>query len=223
MSDIIETFGKSEIKPGPPALILVDIQKGFENLEYWWGQRNNPEAELRASELLRVWRENGFPVFHVQHCSTNPNSPLHETHPGNQFNELVTPIEREPVIKKKVNGAFIGTDLQVQLDNAHISTLVIVGLTTDHCISTTTRMAGNLGYETFVVAAATATFNKKAVNGQIFPAELMHQTALASLDKEFATVITIDVIKQTMVSTPARKFKMITREKRNVFLYKVDK
>jgi nicotinamidase-related amidase len=213
----------SEIKPGPPALILVDIQKGFENIEYWGGQRNNPEAELRASELLRIWRENGFPVFHVQHCSTIPTSPLHETHIGNQFNELVVPIEGEPIIKKRVNSAFIGTDLQDQLDNALITTLVIAGLTTDHCISTTTRMAGNLGYETFLVAAATATFNKKGVNGQIFPAELMHQTALASLDKEFATVITIDVIKPTIISKPARKFKMISREKRNAFLYKIDK
>ncbi len=213
----------NNIKPGPPALILIDIQKGFENIEYWGGQRNNPEAELRASELLRLWRENGFPVFHVQHCSTIPTSPLHETHIGNQFNDLVVPREREPIIKKRVNSAFIGTDLQVQLDNAEITTLVIAGLTTDHCISTTTRMAGNLGYETFVVAAATATFNKKGVNGQIFPAELMHQTALASLDKEFATVITIDVIKQAMMSKPARKFKMISREKRNALLYKMDK
>ena len=169
-------------------------------MKYWGGQRNNPDAELRASELLRFWRENGFPVFHVQHCSSIPTSPLHETHAGNQFNDLVTPAEGEPIIKKNVNSAFIGTDLQAQLDKAKITTLVIAGLTTDHCISTTTRMAGNLGYETFLVADATATFDKKGINGQIFPAELIHQTALASLDKEFATVITTDVIKQVIAS-----------------------
>ena len=210
-------------KPGGPALILIDIQKGFENIEYWGGQRNNPDAEFRASELLRVWRENGFPVFHVQHCSTIPTSPLHETHSGNQFNDLVTPAEGEPIIKKSVNSAFIGTDLQAQLDNAKITTLVIAGLTTDHCISTTTRMAGNLGYETFLVAAATATFNKKGIDGQIFPAELIHQTALASLDKEFATVITTDVIKQATVFNPAKKIKMFNRAKRNSFLVQHDK
>jgi len=204
-------------KPSLPALILIDIQKGFEDVEYWGGGRNNPDAELRASELLRLWRNNGFPIFHVQHCSTIPTSPLHETHAGNQFNDLVAPTEREPVIKKSVNSAFIGTDLQAQLDNAKITTLVIAGLTTDHCISTTARMAGNLGYETFLVAAATATFNKKGIDGQIFPAELIHQTALASLDKEFATVITTDVIKQATVYNPA-KLKRISREKRNSFL-----
>src|SRR5450432_1079633 len=204
-------------KPSLPALILIDIQKGFEDVEYWGGGRNNPDAELRASELLRLWRDNGFPIFHVQHCSTIPTSPLHETHAGNQFNDLVAPTEREPVIKKSVNSAFIGTDLQLLLDNAKITTLVIAGLTTDHCISTTTRMAGNLGYQTFLVADATATFNKKGMDGQNFQAELIHQTALASLDKEFATVITTDVVKQATVYNPA-KLKRISREKRNSFL-----
>ena len=210
-------------KSGQPALILIDIQKGFENLEYWGGQRNNPNAELRASELLRLWRENGLAVFHVQHCSAIPSSPLHETHAGNQFNDLVAPIEGEPIIKKRVNSAFIGTDLQAQLDHAKITSLVIAGLTTDHCISTTTRMAGNLGYETFLVAAATATFNKKGVNGQIFPAELIHQTALASLDKEFATVITIDVIKPSILSKLPTKIARMSREKRNSFLHNIHK
>jgi len=200
-------------KPDGPALILIDIQKGFANIEYWGGQRNNPDAEFRAGELLSVWRENDLPVFHVQHCSTNPSSPLHETHAGNQFNDLVIPKEGESIIKKNVNSAFIGTDLQAQLDHAKITTLVIAGLTTDHCISTTTRMAGNLGYETFLVAAAMATFDKKGINGQIFPAELIHQTALASLDKEFATVITIDVTKQSIDFNPAKKIKMFNVSK----------
>jgi nicotinamidase-related amidase len=210
-------------KPSGPALILIDIQKGFANIEYWGGKRNNPDAEFRAGELLSVWRENDLPVFHVQHCSTNPSSPLHETHAGNQFNDLVIPKEGERIIKKNVNSAFIGTDLQAQLNHAKITTLVIAGLTTDHCISTTTRMAGNLGYETFLVAAATATFDKKGINGQIFPAELIHQTALASLDKEFATIITIDVTKQAIEFNPAKKIKMFSRARRNSFLFNVGK
>jgi nicotinamidase-related amidase len=185
-------------KAGKPALILVDIQKGFGNIEYWEGQRNNPDAELRASELLKLWRANNLPIFHIQHCSSNPASLLHATNAGNAFNNLVAPIEGEPIIKKNVNSAFIGTDLQTQLDTAKITTLVIVGLTTDHCISTTTRMAGNLGYETYLVADATATFNKKGVDGKNYPAELIHETALASLHEEFATIVTTDVIKDIL-------------------------
>jgi nicotinamidase-related amidase len=187
------------IKGDRPALILVDIQKGFENIAYWGGQRNNPDAELRASDLLKTWRDNGLPVFHIQHCSVIPTSPLHDTNAGNHFNDMVTPLPGEPVIKKNVNSAFIGTDLQARLDKAGITTLVIAGLTTDHCISTTTRMAGNLGYKTFLVADATATFNKKGIDGQNYPAELIHETALASLDNEFATVVTTDIIKQSIL------------------------
>ena len=181
-------------------MILVDLQKGFEDIACWGGQRNNPDAEMRAAELLQVWRHNGLPVFHIRHCSTNPVSPLREIHPGNQFNELVMPAAGEPVIKKSVNSAFIGTDLQARLDTAGITTLVIVGLTTDHCISTTTRMAGNLGYNTWLVADATATFNKTGIDGKNYPAELIHETALASLNKEFATVVTTDFIKQSISS-----------------------
>jgi nicotinamidase-related amidase len=185
-------------KTDRPALILIDIQKAFDNIEYWGGQRNNPNAEENAGELLRLWRENNLPVFHVKHCSSNPASSLHETNAGNEFKDLVKPINNEPVIKKNVNSAFIGTNLKEQLDNAKITKLVIVGLTTDHCVSTTTRMAGNFGFDTFIVSDATATFNKKGLEGQNYSAELIHETALASLNDEFATVVTTNFLKQSI-------------------------
>jgi nicotinamidase-related amidase len=173
----------------PPALILIDIQKGFDNIEYWGGQRNNLLTEENSSKILAHWRAKDFPVFHVQHCSQNPVSLLHVTNPGNAFKDLVKPIGNERVIKKNVNSAFIGTNLKDQLDNLQITKLVIVGLTTDHCVSTTVRMAGNFGFETIVVTDATATFNKKGLDGQNYSAELIHETALASLNGEFATMV----------------------------------
>lgn len=181
-----------------PALILIDIQKAFDDVAYWGGQRNNINAENNASELLAIWRANNLPIFHIKHCSANPDSLLHETNKGNEFKDIVLPINGEQIIKKNVNSAFIGTNLKEQLDNANISKLVIVGLTTDHCVSTTTRMAGNYGYDTFVVSDATATFNKKGLEGQNFSAELIHETALASLNGEFATVVTTDYIRQIL-------------------------
>jgi nicotinamidase-related amidase len=181
-----------------PALILVDIQKGFDNIEYWGGQRNNPQAEENARELLRLWRKSHLPIFHIQHCSSDPRSLLYETNEGNSFKDLVKPIDNEPIIKKNVNSAFIGTDLKEQLDNLYITKLVIVGLTTDHCISTTTRMAGNLGFDTFLVSDATATFNRKGLEGQNYPAELIHATALASLNDEFASIVTTEFLKQNI-------------------------
>jgi nicotinamidase-related amidase len=182
-----------------PALILIDIQKGFDDIEYWGWQRNNLEAEENASKLLKIWRENSFPIFHVKHCSTNPASRLAEGNEGNSFNDFVIPKGDEVVIKKNVNSAFIGTDLKERLDYANINQLVVAGLTTDHCVSTTTRMAGNYGYETFVVSDATATFNRKGVMGQNFSAELIHETALASLNGEFATVMTTNQVIDSLI------------------------
>src|SRR4030095_332325 len=178
-----------------PALLLIDFQKGFDNIEYWGGHRNNLNAEENAKDLLSLWRENGLPVFHVRHCSSIPASPLHETNEGNEFKDSLKPMNHEPVINKNVNSAFIGTDLKELLQRARITKLVIVGLTTDHCISTSARMAGNFGFDTFVVSDATATFNKKGLQGQIYPAELIHDTALASLNKEFATIVSTDFLK----------------------------
>ena len=90
-------------KTDRPALILVDIQKGFDNIEYWGGQRNNEDAEKNAGELLRLWRKHRLPVFHIKHCSSNPNSLLHETNEGNDFKDVVKPTSNESIIKKNVN------------------------------------------------------------------------------------------------------------------------
>jgi nicotinamidase-related amidase len=177
-----------------PALLLIDLQKGFDNIEYWGGQRNNLCAEVNAGRILALSRESGLSVFHIQHCSTIPTSPLHPSNAGNAFKHSTEPINRETIIKKNVNSAFIGTTLKTRLEKAGLKRLIIVGLTTDHCVSTTARMAGNLGYETFLVEDATATFNKKGANGQDFSADLIHQTAIASLKDEFATIITTDVL-----------------------------
>ena len=183
-------------KTDRPALILIDIQKGFDNINYWGGQRNHPNAEENASVLLQFWRENNLPVFHIKHCSSNPASPLNEKNEGNEFKDLVKPLNNEPVIKKNVNSAFIGTTLQEQLNKAKITKLILAGLTTDHCVSTTARMAANFGFDTFIVSDATATFNKKGLKNQNYSAELIHETALASLNKEFATIVTMNFLKQ---------------------------
>lgn len=178
---------KSEI-----ALLLIDLQKGFEDVDYWGGGRNNPQAEENAVSVLEFWREQKLPLFHVKHCSTSPSSLLAEGKSGNDFIESAKPLEGEVVIRKRVNSAFIGTDLKQRLDDSGIRKLVIVGLTTDHCISTTTRMAGNFGYETYLLADATATFDKIGVNGEKYAAQLIHDTALASLHNEFARVMNTD-------------------------------
>jgi nicotinamidase-related amidase len=187
-------------KKDKPALILIDIQKGFEDedMKYWGGRRNNPDAEANARELLDFWRQNSLPVFHIQHCSTHPESKFAEGKTGHPLQDIVKPNAREQIIKKNAHSAFIGTDLKQQLDKANIKKLVIAGLTTDHCISTTARMAGDYRYDTFIVSDATAAFGKEGTDGQKFSADIIHDTALASLHKEFVTVIKTKELKSRL-------------------------
>lgn len=170
------------------ALILIDIQKGFDDKEYW-GNRNNKGAEQKSAMILKKWRELNLPIFHIVHSSQNPISRLHKSHEGFEIKNEVKPISGEPVIEKNVNSAFIGTDLKERLERKEIKDLVIVGLTTNHCVSTSTRMAGNFGFNVLLISDATATFDRIGINGEVFDAETMHQTALASLNNEFAKVI----------------------------------
>lgn len=178
----------SEIDP-KPALLIIDFQKGFDIEEHWGGNRNNPDAELKIVAILEKWRALGYPIFHIVHSSKDPESKLHASHPGFEMKDEIQPLANEPLVVKQVNSAFIGTDLQEQLDRQDIKELVMVGLTTNHCVSTTTRMAGNFGYDVRLISDATATFDRMGINGEKFDAETIHQTALASLNEEFADVI----------------------------------
>jgi len=173
-----------------PALLLIDVQKGFNDEAFWGGNRNNKDAEAKIAQILEKWRSLQLPIFHVVHSSVHPNSKLHASSPGFEIKDEAKPIDDEPVIVKNVNSAFIGTDLKEILDSQKITNLVIVGLTTNHCVSTTTRMAGNYGYDNLLIADATATFDRIGINGEKFDSELIHQTSLASLNDEFAKVIT---------------------------------
>lgn len=177
------------------ALVLIDIQQGFEEVAYWGGGRNNPGAEQQAAALLAAWRARGLPVFHVKHNSTTPQSPLVKGKPGNALHLAVVPLPGEPLIEKQVNSPFVDTDIHEQLQAQGISQLVVAGMTTDHCVSTTVRMAANMGYAVIVVSDATATFDKTDAQGRRYDAQLVHDVSLASLKDEFAAILTAtDVI-----------------------------
>lgn len=180
-----------------PALILIDIQKGFDDISHWGTERNNPEAEENANILLNFWRAKNFPIFHIQHCSSDPDSLLNESSSGINFKEIVSPLAGEIILKKNVNSAFIGTNLRKLLDTGNISKVVLVGLSTDHCVSSTARMAWDYGFETYVVSDATATFSKEGSDGQFFSAQLIHETTLASITREFGVVVsTKEMVQQ---------------------------
>lgn len=183
--------------------MIVDVQKGFDDPK--WGRRNNPEAESNIRKLLDAWRRSRMPVFYTQHCSQVVGSPLRSGTPGNEIKEIVAPSNGEPIVTKRVNSAFIGTDLESQLKRKNIEALVVVGMTTDHCVSTTARMAGNMGFEVYVVSDATATFDRTGPDGKFYKAEEIHAVNLASLHNEFATVVDTRNLLNSVRPMPERQ------------------
>jgi nicotinamidase-related amidase len=174
------------------ALLIIDVQKGFD--DPCWGRRNHPDMEHRLLDLLSAWRDSGRTVVHAKHMSDDPSSPLRPNQPGNDFKERFSPLPYELVIEKRVNSCFIGTPLEVELIDRDIDGLVIAGLTTNHCVSTTARMASNLGFLTWVVADATATFDRVGPDGTLYPAATIQAVSLCDLHKEFATVVNTEQI-----------------------------
>jgi nicotinamidase-related amidase len=187
-----------KLRKNNPALLLIDFQKGFEDEAYWGGNRNNKDAEDKAEQILLKWRSLNLPIYHIIHGSLDPNSLLHQSHSGFEICDQVKPIDGEPVIIKNVNSGFIGTNLKEILDNAGITDLVIAGLTTNHCISTTTRMAGNYGYSTILIEDATATFDRIGIHGEKYPSEIVHQISLCNLKDEFAIIMNTTQLLKTV-------------------------
>jgi nicotinamidase-related amidase len=174
--------------PENTALILIDVQDGLDDPRL--GQRSNPDAERNMARLLAVWRERQRPIFHIQHMSTEPHSTLRPELPGNAIKRIVAPSGDEPVLQKTVSSAFTGTDLERRLRERGIPAVVIVGLTTEHCVSTSARMADDLGFRAVVVADATACHGHTGYDGAYYPPEAIHAHALVSLQDEFATILT---------------------------------
>jgi nicotinamidase-related amidase len=173
------------------ALIVIDVQRAFDD-ESYWGPRNNPSCEQRVAMLIDAWRAASQPVVFVRHDSTEPSSPLRPGRPGNAFKDVITG-DPDLLVSKQVNSCFYGTpDLHAWLAGREIARLAICGITTNHCCETTARMAGNLGYETVFVLDATHTFDRAGPDGVVLSADELARATAASLHGEFATVVDTD-------------------------------
>jgi nicotinamidase-related amidase len=174
------------------ALIPIDVQRGFDYPP--WGPRNNPAMEYNGRRLLAAWRERDLPLIHVRHDSIHDGSPLQPTHPGHAFRDGFEPLATETIIGKSVNAAFIGTDLDLRLRRLRIDTVVLFGISTDMCVSTTARMASNLGYRTVVIGDACCCFDLTDADGTVIAADAISRAHLATLRAEFAEVIDTDAV-----------------------------
>ncbi|OKL63461.1 hypothetical protein UA08_02074 [Talaromyces atroroseus] len=221
----------------PTALVLIDNQVGLKHPTHWGPARSNPSYEANTAALLEAFRSarqrspaspSKVPIHivHVFHSSLSPDSALHPSNPEQiQPLDFATPATdgSEPVFWKCVNSSFIGTGLEAFLRENGVRQVFFAGLTTDHCVSTTTRMAANLGVVNNVIYASevqqrvTVKPDGSHPEGVIridhgrvvlvadatatfakggFDAETVHAVSVASLEGEFADIFsTQDVVK----------------------------
>lgn len=175
---------------GPAALLIIDVQKAIDAPYHASvGPRNNPDAEQNIARLLASWRHNGWPIIHIRHDSTFATSAYRPGQEGNQFKQEVAPGPGETILAKQTNSAFIGTTLEQHLRERGLASLVVAGVSTNNSVEATVRMAGNLGFRTFLVADACFTFARRDYHGRLRTAEEVHSMSLANLEEEYCEVV----------------------------------
>ena len=177
--------------PATAALLIVDVQNAIDD-PVWaqYGPRNNPAAEDNMAAILAAWRLSGRKVYHIKHESTDPGSTYRPGSPGSEIKAFVRPIPAEAVVVKHVNSAFIGTGLERTLCAAGAGCLVVCGVITNNSVEATVRMAGNLGFDTWLIADAAFTFARPDYDGRLRSAAEIHAMSLANLAGEYCRVIT---------------------------------
>jgi len=170
------------------ALLVVDVQCGFDDAEYW-GPRNNPQCEDNIAALIAAWRDRSRPVVFVRHDSTEVSSPLRPEQPGNDFKPIVIG-HPDLLVTKHVNSCFHGQpDLDGWLRERQLDGFVLSGITTNHCCETTARVGGNLGHQVLLALDATHTFDRPAPDGSVVTADELTRVTATNLHGEFATVV----------------------------------
>ena len=184
--------------PRSTALLVIDVQQGF--VDESWGERNNPGAEENIGALLVAWRTSRRPLHHIHHLSLAPTGMFQHGTVGQEPKVIAVPMHGECVHVKHAHNAFVGTALEQKLREQDIKGVVIAGLTTNHCVSTTARMASDLGFETFVVEDATAAFGRLDLDGRTRSAADVHAAALSDLEGEFAEIVTTENVLAALSS-----------------------
>jgi len=179
--------------PHNAVLIPIDMQRAFDDAP--WPRRWNDRLDENGLTLLAVWRGAGRPIIHVRHDSVEPNSTLRPGTPGNAHRPGFEPQAGEPLVTKGVNAAFIGTDLDLRLRRLGVDTVVLFGISTDMCVSTSVRVGANMGYRVILIEDACDCFDMPDGEGGTIPARDIHRAHVATLRHEFATVLrTADVL-----------------------------
>ncbi|MBS4535708.1 isochorismatase family protein [Clostridium sp. D2Q-14] len=174
------------------ALLIIDVQKGLDDKQY--GKRKNPNAEENILKLLKKWREEKLLVIFTKYYSKRKGSPLEKTNSNSKIKDIVKSLDNEKIVKKMTNSTFINTELHKILQSHNIMELVIVGLTTENCVSPTARNGKDLGYSIYIVSDATAAFKKVNLRSKMVNANLIHEIELICFNNEVGNILLTKVI-----------------------------
>lgn len=169
------------------ALLVVDMQRDFIDHGGFGEHLGNDVTPLRKviaplAQVLAAWRGAGLHVIHTRegHRPDLADCPpskrergqgglrIGDTGPmgrilvrgeyGHGIVDDLSPIAGEPVIDKPGKGAFFATDLDLVLRNLGVSSIVVTGVTTEVCVTTTVREANDRGYECLVLSDCTGSY-----------------------------------------------------------------
>jgi nicotinamidase-related amidase len=172
-------------------LVIVDIQN-----DYFPGGRHElvgaEQAAENAARVLERFRQDGGPVFHVQHVWEGEDAAFFEPGtPGVEIHEAVRPAAGEPVVQKAYPNSFRETDLERRLHDAGVTDVVVAGMMTSMCVDATVRAAADLGFGCTVVHDACATLDL-SFDGRTIPAASVQGAFIAALGDGYATVTSAD-------------------------------
>jgi len=175
------------------AVIVIDIQN-----EYFPGGKmpipDGMQALKNSKRIVEFAHKNKMPVFFVQHLG-DADGPLFAK--GSRFAEFhkdLQPAKGDRVISKATPSSFVGTDLQKQLDSLGIKQLIITGLMTHMCVSSTARDAVPLGYSVIIPEDATATRDLATWDNKVVDHKVLQQAALTGVGDVFAEIKTTDAV-----------------------------
>ncbi|PKH25300.1 cysteine hydrolase [Enterobacterales bacterium CwR94] len=175
------------------ALIVVDIQNEYFEGKGFKGKMVIPDgmqALNNSKKLVEYAHAKGMPVFFVRHLGPKDSPLFADGSVYAEFHKDLQPTSKDTIITKATPSSFVGTDLDAQLKKRGIEKVIVTGLMTHMCISSTARDAVPLGYSVIIPEDATATRDLNDWKNGVVDHNVLQRAALAGVADVFAEIRT---------------------------------